>query len=59
MGNSGDVQFRPQLELWAQGEDAVLAEAAAWALERLAGDAAAAQDGAFSRLETSLAGPLA
>ncbi len=35
MGNSGDGQFRPQLEAWAQGEDTVLAEAAQWALARL------------------------
>ncbi len=35
MGNSGEVQFRPQLEAWAQGEDPVLAEAAEWALKRL------------------------
>ena len=39
MGNSGETQFRPQLEKWAQGNDAVLAEAAVWALARLAGEA--------------------
>ncbi len=36
MGNSGEVEFRPQLEAWTEGEDAVLAEAARWALARLA-----------------------
>ena len=35
MGNSGEMQFRPQLETWAGGDDPVLAEAAAWALTRL------------------------
>jgi epoxyqueuosine reductase len=35
MGNSGDAGFGPRLEEWAAGEDAVLAEAARWALERL------------------------
>ncbi len=37
MGNSGDGGFRPQLETWAAGEDPVLREAAAWALQRLGG----------------------
>lgn len=37
MGNSGLAAFRPQLELWAAGDDAVLAEAARWALARLPG----------------------
>ena len=37
MGNSGEGKFREQLETWAQGDDAVLAEAAVWALERLTG----------------------
>lgn len=36
MGNSEDPQFRPQLEVWAQGDDPVLAEAAVWALGRMA-----------------------
>ena len=36
MGNSGEVRFRARLEAWAAGEDAVLAEAARWALGRLA-----------------------
>ena len=37
MGNSGDVQFRPQLTLWAaDADDPVLAEAAQWGLSRLA-----------------------
>ncbi len=37
MGNSGQQEFLPQLKRWAAAddEDAVLAEAAAWALERL------------------------
>ncbi len=35
MGNSGDAKFRPQLEGWTRGDDPVLAEAAAWALQRL------------------------
>lgn len=37
MGNSGEAKFLPQLEAWAAGEDAVLAEAARWAAERLVG----------------------
>ncbi len=37
MGNSGEEQFRPQLLAWAQDPaDHVLAEAAGWALGRLA-----------------------
>ena len=37
MGNSGEGTFRPQLETWAADEkDPVLAEAARWALGRLA-----------------------
>ena len=39
MGNSGDASFVPRLRRWAAGEDAVLAEAAAWALHRLAASA--------------------
>ena len=35
MGNSGELAYLPQLEAWATGEDAVLAEAAAWAVARL------------------------
>jgi epoxyqueuosine reductase len=35
MGNSGEMDFLPQLDTWAAGEDAVLAEAAAWAATRL------------------------
>jgi epoxyqueuosine reductase len=35
MGNSGEHEFLPQLESWAAGDDAVLAEAAAWAIRRL------------------------
>ncbi len=32
MGNSGDAAYVPQLEAWASGNDAVLAEAARWAI---------------------------
>lgn len=35
MGNAGDTQHRPLLEKWAAGEDALLAEAARWALRRM------------------------
>jgi epoxyqueuosine reductase len=37
MGNSGEPEFLPQLETWAESEsdDPVLAEAAGWAIERL------------------------
>jgi hypothetical protein len=37
MGNSGEQEFLPQLKVWAkaEAEDPVLAEAAAWAIERL------------------------
>ena len=35
MGNSGQQRFRPQLEKLAAGEDAVVAEHARWALEKL------------------------
>jgi epoxyqueuosine reductase len=37
MGNSGEREFLPQLKVWANAEteDPVLAEAAAWAIERL------------------------
>ena len=40
MGNSGDEQHAAQLQRWAAGEDAMLAEAAAWALKRLPESAA-------------------
>ncbi len=36
MGNSGHREFLPQLEAWTTDEDTVLAEAAAWAMVRLA-----------------------
>ena len=39
MGNSGSAEFRPQLAEWAGAEDALLAEAAGWALARLADSA--------------------
>jgi epoxyqueuosine reductase len=35
MGNSGDTSFVPKLREWAAGEDAVLADAARWALDKL------------------------
>jgi epoxyqueuosine reductase len=37
MGNSGEQDFLPQLEAWANAEadDPVLAEAAGWAIARL------------------------
>jgi epoxyqueuosine reductase len=35
MGNSGDKQFLPQLEMWSTGEDPVLAESAAWAIGQI------------------------
>lgn len=35
MGNSGDAGFLPQLEVWSYGEDAVLADAAQWAMRRI------------------------
>ncbi len=38
MGNSGDLAHRGRLERWAAGPDELLAEAAQWALLRLAGD---------------------
>ena len=37
MGNSGETRFLAQLEAWRAGEDEVLAESAAWAIERLSG----------------------
>jgi len=35
MGNSGEERFLAQLEAWRAGEDAVLGEAAAWAMARI------------------------
>jgi epoxyqueuosine reductase len=35
MGNSGEASFLPQLEVWAAGDDPVLAETAAWAIAKL------------------------
>ncbi|MBS1821059.1 MAG: tRNA epoxyqueuosine(34) reductase QueG [Acidobacteria bacterium] len=35
MGNSGDAVFLPQLKLWSEGEDDVLARTARWAMERI------------------------
>ena len=42
MGNSGLPEFLPALNAWAEGEDAVLAESAVWALERIHRQMAAA-----------------
>jgi epoxyqueuosine reductase len=36
MGNSGEREFLPRLAEWSASEDVVLAEAAAWAVRRLA-----------------------
>lgn len=36
MGNSGDVRHLPRLKVWAGGEDAVLADAARWAVAQIA-----------------------
>jgi epoxyqueuosine reductase len=35
MGNSGRADFLPQLEAWADDPDAVLAESARWAIDRI------------------------
>jgi epoxyqueuosine reductase len=35
MGNSGEHTFLPQLTAWAEGDDAVLAEAARWAIAQI------------------------
>lgn len=35
MGNSGEAKFLPKLREWAAGEDAVLAEAARWAMTQI------------------------
>ena len=35
MGNSGEREFLPQLEIWAASDDTTLAEAATWAIHRL------------------------
>lgn len=35
MGNSGQASFLPQLQIWSDGEDEVLAEAAQWAIKRI------------------------
>jgi len=40
MGNSGDTKFLPRLKEWAGGDDAVLAESAAWAMRKITGLAA-------------------
>lgn len=41
MGNSGEEQFLPQLEAWGAGDDEVLAQSAAWAIEQIRGQLAA------------------
>ena len=38
MGNSGEQEFLGQLDAWSAGEDAILADAAAWAANRLRGN---------------------
>jgi epoxyqueuosine reductase len=40
MGNSGVLDYLPQLDAWAVGDDAVLAEAASWAAAHLRGSSA-------------------
>ena len=35
MGNSREEKFLPRLKEWAAGEDAVLAESAVWAAEKI------------------------
>jgi epoxyqueuosine reductase len=35
MGNSGELEFLPTLKHWAAEEDAVIAEASVWAIDRL------------------------
>jgi epoxyqueuosine reductase len=35
MGNSGELQYLPQLDMWAVGDDEPLAEAARWAADQL------------------------
>jgi epoxyqueuosine reductase len=45
MGNSGEREFLPQLDAWAASDDAVLAEAAAWAASRLRGDSSGSRGG--------------
>jgi epoxyqueuosine reductase len=45
MGNSGDAGFLGRLEAWAAGEDAVLAEAADWAMKRIRGAGVSASIG--------------
>jgi epoxyqueuosine reductase len=42
MGNSGEKDFLPQLQVWAAGDDPILAEHASWAVERLGGTLQAA-----------------
>ena len=58
MGNSGDEQFRSQLESWAEADEPVLAEAAQWALERLRGTVQPTSEEQACRLEMAFAGPL-
>ncbi len=60
MGNSGDAGFCGQLEVWAGGDDPVLAQTARWALGRLGG--ASLRSGAAEEQavppEAARAGPL-
>lgn len=55
MGNSGDEQFRVQLEGWSGGDDPVLADAAQWALDRLGSDVEPIETDTAQRLETTFA----
>jgi epoxyqueuosine reductase len=45
MGNSGEASFLPQLDIWAAGDDAILAETAAWAATRLRGSPLSISEG--------------
>ncbi len=59
MGNSGGQSFQPQLLAWSAGDDPVLAEAAQWALAKLAAASATPIPAADAeRLEAAFAGPL-
>nr|WP_218892261.1 tRNA epoxyqueuosine(34) reductase QueG [Granulicella arctica] len=48
MGNSADPQFLPQLNLWSNGDDAVLAETARWAIEKIQSSSILPQTKLFS-----------
>jgi epoxyqueuosine reductase len=44
MGNSGDLEFLPQLDAWAKGDDPILAESAIWAATNLRASTVAISD---------------